>query len=78
MSAGESDYEIAKVNCLHAATTGYASLIFGFDDGCDITVFLAKCNILWKELRADPKLPIKLVRHSLTIIYKYSVTYKLT
>ncbi|KAL5009497.1 hypothetical protein ScPMuIL_011802, partial [Solemya velum] len=73
MSAGESDYEIAKVNCLHAATTGYASLIFGFDDGCDITVFLAKCNILWKELKADPKLPIKLADTYLQLDWLKSV-----
>ncbi|XP_069109424.1 E3 ubiquitin-protein ligase RNF213-like [Argopecten irradians] len=32
ISAGEGDIEIAKVRCLHSATTGYAPLIFNLND----------------------------------------------
>ncbi|KAL3881517.1 hypothetical protein ACJMK2_027949 [Sinanodonta woodiana] len=61
ISAGEGDMEIAKVNCLHAATTGYASLIFDHDEISGYKTLLQKCQILWKELKADPNLPKKLL-----------------
>ena len=61
ISAGEGDMEIAKVNCLHAATTGYGPLIFDLDINIDSRAFLERCKILWKELDADPNLPKKLV-----------------
>lgn len=55
--------EVAKVKCLHAATTGYAPLIFNLGDKCDYSKFLEQCKLVWKELKADPDLPIKLVRN---------------
>ncbi|KAK3585576.1 hypothetical protein CHS0354_036763 [Potamilus streckersoni] len=61
ISAGEGDMEIAKVNCLHAATTGYAPLIFDLDEDSGYKTLLDKCQIVWKELKADPKLPDKLL-----------------
>ncbi|CAC5425101.1 RNF213 [Mytilus coruscus] len=61
ISAGEGDYEIDKVNCLHSATSGYSPLIFSLDQDCDAAVFLHRCEEVWKELKADPKLPKKLV-----------------
>ncbi|KAK3585587.1 hypothetical protein CHS0354_036774 [Potamilus streckersoni] len=61
ISAGEGDIEIAKVNCLHAATTGYASLIFDLDKHSGYKELLDKCQVLWKELKADPNLPKKLL-----------------
>ncbi|KAL3881511.1 hypothetical protein ACJMK2_027943, partial [Sinanodonta woodiana] len=61
ISAGEGDMEIDKVNCLHAATTGYASLIFDLDEDSGYEKLLEKCQILWKELKADPDLPKKLL-----------------
>ncbi|KAL3881512.1 hypothetical protein ACJMK2_027944 [Sinanodonta woodiana] len=61
ISAGEGDMEIAKVNCLHAATTGYAPLIFDLEEDSGYKTLLDKCQILWKELKADPKLPEKLL-----------------
>ncbi|KAK3585584.1 hypothetical protein CHS0354_036771 [Potamilus streckersoni] len=61
ISAGEGDIEIAKVNCLHAATTGYASLIFDPDKHYGYKELLDKCQVLWKELKADPNLPKKLL-----------------
>jgi hypothetical protein len=61
ISAGEGDMEVAKVKCLHAATTGYAPLIFNLDANCDSKMFLEKCELVWKELASDPKLPQKLV-----------------
>ncbi|KAL3881513.1 hypothetical protein ACJMK2_027945, partial [Sinanodonta woodiana] len=60
ISAGEGDMEIAKVNCLHAATTGYAPLIFELNENSGCKELLDKCQILWKELKADPDLPDKL------------------
>ncbi|XP_062591685.1 E3 ubiquitin-protein ligase rnf213-alpha-like, partial [Saccostrea cucullata] len=60
ISAGEGDMEVAKVKFLHAATTGYAPLIFNLDDDCDYSKFLEKCQVVWKELKADPHLPTKL------------------
>ncbi|KAK3585578.1 hypothetical protein CHS0354_036765 [Potamilus streckersoni] len=61
ISAGEGDMEIAKVNCLHAATTGYAPLIFDLDENSGYEALLDKCQILWKELKADQNLPAKLL-----------------
>jgi hypothetical protein len=61
ISAGEGDMEIAKVNCLHSATTGYAPLIFNLEKECDSKMFLEKCQEVWKELDANPNLPEKLV-----------------
>lgn len=61
ISAGEGDMEVAKVKCLHAATTGYAPLIFNLNANCDSRMFLEKCELVWKELASDPKLPQKLV-----------------
>ncbi|CAG2205787.1 unnamed protein product [Mytilus edulis] len=54
------DYEIDKVNCLHSATTGYSPLIFSLDQNCDAALFLHRCEEVWKELKADSKLPKKL------------------
>lgn len=61
ISAGEGDLEVARVKLLHAATTGYAPLIFNLDDQCDYIRFLDKCKLVWKELKTDPQLPLKLV-----------------
>ncbi|XP_021363666.1 E3 ubiquitin-protein ligase rnf213-alpha-like isoform X2 [Mizuhopecten yessoensis] len=60
ISAGEGDIEIAKVRCLHSATTGYAPLIFNLTDDIGYKDFLKKCKMVWKELDADPNLPKKL------------------
>eukprot|EP00105_Crassostrea_gigas_P007930 XP_011422347.1 PREDICTED: E3 ubiquitin-protein ligase rnf213-alpha isoform X2 [Crassostrea gigas] len=60
ISAGEGDLEVARVKLLHAATTGYAPLIFNLDDQCDYIRFLDKCKLVWKELKTDPQLPLKL------------------
>lgn len=61
ISAGEGAMEVAKVKCLHAATTGYAPLIFNLDKACGSKIFLEKCELVWKELDSDPNLPKKLV-----------------
>lgn len=65
ISAGEGAMEVDKVKCLHAATTGYAPLIFNLDQTCDSKLFLEKCELVWKELNSDPKLPEKLVSYKL-------------
>lgn len=53
--------EVDRVKCLHAATTGFAPLIFNLDKNCDSKMFLEKCELVWKELTSDPNLPKKLV-----------------
>ena len=68
ISAGEGDMEVDKVKCLHAATTGYAPLIFNLDDQCDYIKFLEQCKLVWKELNSDPKLPLKLVSKSMLFV----------
>ncbi|XP_076113430.1 E3 ubiquitin-protein ligase RNF213-like [Mytilus galloprovincialis] len=60
ISAGEGDMEIAKVNCLHSATTGYAPLIFNLGQECDTEEFLKKCQDVWNDLDSNPQLPQKL------------------
>ncbi|KAK3577640.1 hypothetical protein CHS0354_012884, partial [Potamilus streckersoni] len=60
ISAGDGDMEIAKVNCLHAAITGYAPLIFDLDENSDYRILLEKCRMVWDALEADPNLPQKL------------------
>ncbi|KAK3585581.1 hypothetical protein CHS0354_036768 [Potamilus streckersoni] len=60
-SAGEGDMEIAKVNCLHAATTGYASLIFDLDEDSGYKELLDKCETIWNTLKVDKNLPTKLL-----------------
>ena len=71
ISAGEGDLEVARVKLLHAATTGYAPLIFNLDDQCDYNKFLEQCKLVWKELKADPHLPLKLV----TIYFKLHIDF---
>lgn len=73
ISAGEGDLEVARVKLLHAATTGYAPLIFNLDDQCDYIRFLDKCKLVWKELKTDPQLPLKLVIFSvITHLYVFT------
>ncbi|XP_062574164.1 E3 ubiquitin-protein ligase rnf213-alpha-like [Saccostrea cucullata] len=59
ISAGEWDMEVDRVNCFQSATTGYAPLIFNIEKECDYKHFLGQCKYVWKELDADPKLPVK-------------------
>ncbi|CAC5415227.1 RNF213 [Mytilus coruscus] len=61
ITALEGDIEIAKVNCLHAATTGFAPLIFSLTYDCNEKVFLDKCNEIWKTLSSDCNLGTKLI-----------------
>ncbi|VDI23600.1 Hypothetical predicted protein, partial [Mytilus galloprovincialis] len=60
MSAGETDIEVDRVQFLHAATTGYAPLIFNLDTRCNDLHFIEMCESVWKELETDSKLPQKL------------------
>ena len=61
ISAGEGAMNIEKVNCLHAAITGYAPLVFDCDVNCDCNMFLDRCKLVWRELETNPDLPQKLV-----------------
>ncbi|XP_053396356.1 E3 ubiquitin-protein ligase rnf213-alpha-like [Mercenaria mercenaria] len=57
MSAGEEPMNIRKVECLHSAVTGYAPLIFDLKPDTGYVDLLDLCNIIWKELGANPNLP---------------------
>ncbi|KAL3881537.1 hypothetical protein ACJMK2_027969, partial [Sinanodonta woodiana] len=73
ISAAEGDLEIDKVNCLHAAITGYAPLIFDLKENSDYKTLLEKCTMVWEALDADPKLPEKLVSISHQLDWLQSV-----
>jgi hypothetical protein len=61
MSAGDEPINIARVQCLHSAVTGYAPLIFDLDENCGYKELLKLCAVVWKELEVNPELPKKLV-----------------
>ncbi|XP_060597648.1 E3 ubiquitin-protein ligase rnf213-alpha-like, partial [Ruditapes philippinarum] len=61
MSAGDEPINIARVQCLHSAVTGYAPLIFDLDEDCGYKELLNLCDVVWKELEANPELPKKLL-----------------
>ena len=61
ISAGEGDREIHKVNCLQSATAGYAPLVFDCNEQCDYTIFLERCQLVWRELKTNHNLPTQLV-----------------
>lgn len=59
ISAGEEPWAIGRVNCFHAAVTGYAPLIFmDKDKGC--THMLHECRRVFANVAADGSLPEKL------------------
>ena len=65
-ASGQGDMEVQKVRCLHAATMGYAPLIYDLDPELStFEDFYRYCETVWKALQADPKLPQKLVSLSL-------------
>ncbi|XP_053390335.1 E3 ubiquitin-protein ligase rnf213-alpha-like, partial [Mercenaria mercenaria] len=61
MSAGDEPINIARVQCLHSAVTGYAPLIFDLDENCDYKQLLHHCAVVWKDLEANPNLPQQLI-----------------
>ena len=58
---GQGDMEVHKVKCLHAAATGYSSLIYDLKPDISFERFLDLCRSVWRSLEADPELPTKLV-----------------
>ncbi|KAL8623379.1 hypothetical protein ACOMHN_065913 [Nucella lapillus] len=59
ISAGEEPMSIDRVNCFHAAATGYAPLIFTEFTGGYVEL-LNQCKLVFDNVTADPKLPEKL------------------
>ncbi|KAL8581505.1 hypothetical protein ACOMHN_042898 [Nucella lapillus] len=59
ISAGEEPWAIARVNCFHAATIGYAPLIF-MENGEGCRHLLQQCRLVFTNVKADPSLPTKL------------------
>ncbi|XP_053396017.1 E3 ubiquitin-protein ligase rnf213-alpha-like [Mercenaria mercenaria] len=60
MSIGDDPYNIGKVQALHSAVTGYAPLIFDLREDCGFKELLDLCKLVWRELKANPKLPKQL------------------
>ncbi|XP_053396011.1 E3 ubiquitin-protein ligase rnf213-alpha-like [Mercenaria mercenaria] len=60
MSIGDNPYNIGKVQALHSAVTGYAPLIFDLREECGFKELLDLCKLVWRELKANPKLPKQL------------------
>ena len=60
-AAGQGDMEVEKVSCLHAAVTGFASLIYDLPEESGFLQLLECCKNVWRALDTDPKLPEKLV-----------------
>ncbi|XP_053389016.1 E3 ubiquitin-protein ligase rnf213-alpha-like, partial [Mercenaria mercenaria] len=50
MSAGDNVEKAERVQCLHAAVTGYSSLIFDLQNEGGIMHLLQMCQPVWKEL----------------------------
>ena len=60
ISAGEEPWAIGRVNCFHAAAIGYAPVIF-MEKRKDCRHFLQQCRQVFANVKADPKLPEKMV-----------------
>ncbi|CAH1273731.1 RNF213 [Branchiostoma lanceolatum] len=60
ISAGESDIEVDKVNCLLSAGVGYAPLIYDLDEESDFYELMKCCRHFWAALEKDKHLPKKL------------------
>ncbi|KAI8515033.1 hypothetical protein Bbelb_076240 [Branchiostoma belcheri] len=61
ISAGESDIEVDKVNCLLSAGVGYAPLIYDLDEDSDFDTLMKCCRQFWAALEKDKHLPKKLM-----------------
>ena len=59
ISAGEEPWAIGRVNCFHAAVTGYAPLIF-LDKSKGCRHLLQECRRVFANVAADGSLPEKL------------------
>lgn len=55
--------EVERIKCLYVVIIGYVFLIFNFGNNCDYSKFLEQCKFVWKELKVDLDLFIKLVRN---------------
>ena len=60
ISAGEEPMSIQRVNCFHAAATGYAPLIFT-EEVKGWQQLLKQCKLVFANVAADRNLPQKLV-----------------
>ena len=58
---GQSDLEVQRVSCLHAAATGYAPLIYDIYPEMGFKEFLPLCQAVWRALEVDDQLPTKFV-----------------
>ncbi|KAK7488216.1 hypothetical protein BaRGS_00020523, partial [Batillaria attramentaria] len=67
ISAGDDPLAVDRVNCFHAAATGFAPLIFTNIEGC--SNLLRQCRLVFKSVQEDSKLPQKLVDTSNELVW---------
>ena len=67
-ATGQDDMEVERVSCLHAAATGYASLIYDLQEDADFHDLLECCKNVWRALATDKHLPKKLVTKYIFIL----------
>ena len=60
---GQSDLDITKVSCLHAAVTSFSPLIYNLKENSGFDKFYHQCRCVWRDLESDPHLMTKLVRN---------------
>ena len=72
----QGSYEVEKVLILDAAVTGYAPLIYNLKPTAGFDELLAQCNIVWNALKADEKLPTKLVSERTFFDIGLSIRYQ--
>jgi hypothetical protein len=70
ISAGEEPMSIQRVNCFHAAATGYAPLIFTKAvKGC--RDLLRQCKLVFANVKQDSNLSKKLVGGTVSFLRKH-------
>jgi len=73
ISAGESDMETDRISSLHTSCLGFAPLIFDLKESPEHKVtferLMKACDPVWKAVEADQRLPQKLVRNKVHVIF---------
>ena len=60
-SAGEEEYNMKRLSCLHSVGTNFAALIYGLPDNANFDKFDERCKTVENLLEHNPKLGESLV-----------------
>ena len=60
-SAGEEEFNMIRLSCLHSVGTNFAALIYGLPDNANFDVFDERCKTVENLLEHNPKLGESLV-----------------